>query len=106
MVMEVKPQAEKQRSPKLVTDSGIRVFSQPAISVFVDVSMIALQFSLESYTGLPSATIMLSKRQPLKHANPRLVTDSGMVMEGKLQPQKQPSPILVTEFGMEMEVKS
>ena len=45
----VKPvQLEKHHSPKLVTELGIFVFLQPAIIVFEEVSIIALQFSLES----------------------------------------------------------
>ena len=49
IVIEVKPvQPEKQRSPKLVTELGIVVFLQPAIIVFEEVTIIALQFSLES----------------------------------------------------------
>ena len=46
---EVKPvQPEKHQFPKLVTELGIVVFLQPAIIVFEEVSIIALQFSLES----------------------------------------------------------
>ena len=49
IVIEVKPlQPEKQELPKLVTELGIVVFLQPAIIVFEEVSIIALQFSLES----------------------------------------------------------
>ena len=49
IVIEVKPvQPEKHRSPKLVTELGIVVFLQPEIIVFEEVSIIALQFSLES----------------------------------------------------------
>ena len=49
IVIEVKPmQSPKQEPPKLVTELGIVVFLQPAIIVFEEVSIIALQFSLES----------------------------------------------------------
>ena len=49
MVMEVRPlQPEKALLPMLVTPSGIVVFLQPAISVFVAVSIIALQLLRES----------------------------------------------------------
>ena len=49
IVIEVKPvQPQKQPTPKLVTELGIVVFLQPAIIVFEEVSIIALQFSLES----------------------------------------------------------
>lgn len=50
IVIEVKSkQPEKAPIPMLVTELGISVFLQPAISVLVDVSIIALQLSLESY---------------------------------------------------------
>ena len=42
----------KQKYPKLLTDDGIIVLRHPAIMVLVFVSMIALQLSRESYTGL------------------------------------------------------
>ena len=49
IVIEVKPvQTAKQEPPKLVTELGIVVFLQPTIIVFEEVSIIALQFSLES----------------------------------------------------------
>lgn len=49
IVIEVKPvQSSKQETPKLVTELGIVVFLQPAIIVFEEVLIIALQFSLES----------------------------------------------------------
>ena len=49
IVIEVKPaQPLKHQVPKLVTELGIVVFLQPAIIVFEEVSIIALQFSLES----------------------------------------------------------
>ena len=48
-MIEVKPvQVLKQDDPQLVTEFGIVVFLQPATIVFVEVSIIALQFSLES----------------------------------------------------------
>ena len=49
MVIDVKPlQAEKATSPMPVTLLGMTVFLNPAISVLVAVSIIALQFSRES----------------------------------------------------------
>ena len=49
IVIEVKPvQPSKHQSPKLVKELGIVVFLQPTIIVFEEVSIIALQFSLES----------------------------------------------------------
>ena len=49
MVMEVRAeQPQKQYFPKTVTEEGIIVLAHPATRVFVAVSTIALQFSLES----------------------------------------------------------
>ena len=49
MVMEVRPlQLSKASSPILVTLFGMVVFWQPAIRVFVAVSIMALQLSRES----------------------------------------------------------
>ena len=83
MVMEDKLlQPPKQSSPKLVIELGIWLFLQPTISSFVKVLMMALQFSLESYTGLSSATIILSRPiHPKKHHLPKLVTEDGMLIE-------------------------
>ena len=47
--MDIKSvQPEKAEFPMLVTELGIVVFLQPEISVFDDVSIIALQLPLES----------------------------------------------------------
>ena len=59
MVMEVRlVQPEKALPPMLVTLLGIIVFWQPAIRVFVSVSIIALQLSRESYLVFPVSTLM------------------------------------------------
>ena len=92
IVMEVKLlQPEKHLSPKLVTELGIWLFLHPAINSLVEVRIIALQSSLESYTGLAASTTMRSRLlQSEKHLSPKLVTELGMVMEVKLlQPEKQ-----------------
>ena len=82
MVMEVRDEPEKQPSPKLVTEEGITVLAHPAIIVLLSVSIIALQFSLESYTGLASSTMMeVRDEQDWKHPFPNLVTEEGMVTE-------------------------
>jgi hypothetical protein len=61
-VMEVSSvQPKKARGPMADTDAGITVFLQPATRVLVAVSMMALQLFLESYTGLPAATVIDSK---------------------------------------------
>ena len=62
MVMEVKLlQSSKQEIPKLVTELGIWLFLHPATNSLVEVRIIALQSSLESYTGLAASTTMRSR---------------------------------------------
>ncbi len=64
----------------LVTELGIIVVLQPAISVLVALSMIALQLLRESYFGLLASTDIILK--PLQSSNavfPILVTELGMV---------------------------
>ena len=72
-----------------------------------EVFIIALQDSLESYTGLPSSTtIDVKPEQPSKALYPIYVTELGIVRDVKPeQPQKAPYPIDVTELGMVMDVK-
>ena len=86
MVMEVKLlQPSKHHAPKLVTELGIWLFLHPAINSLVEVRIIALQSSLESYTGLAASTTMRSRLlQSEKQKLPTLVTELGMVMEVKL----------------------
>ena len=68
MVTLVKPlHSSNAWLPILVTELGMIVFLQPLINVFVAVSIIALQFSRESYTELPLSTIMLVR--PLQPRN-------------------------------------
>ena len=76
--------------------------------MLLSVSIIALQFSLESYTGLASSTMMeVRDEQDWKHPFPNLVTEEGMVTEVRdLQPSKHCLPRLVTEDGMSMEVRA
>ena len=64
-----------------MTELDIIVFLQPLINVFVAVSIMALQFSRESYTELPLSTFMLVKPlQPENALEPIEVTELGMVM--------------------------
>ena len=57
MVIDVNPvQPQNARGPIDVTEFGIVEFLQPTISVFVAVSIIALQLLRESYTLLPLST--------------------------------------------------
>ena len=60
MVMFVRPeQPENAELPIVVTLDGMVVVLQPAISVLVEVSIIALQLSLLSYFEFPASTCML-----------------------------------------------
>ena len=91
----------------LVTLLGMIVFWQPAINVFVVVSIIALQLLRLSYFVFPFSTTMeVTLLQPEKAYCPMLVTLLGMVMEVKLlQYKKAAYPMLVMLLGMVMEVK-
>ena len=82
MVMLASPvQPSNAELPMLVTELGIVVFLQPQIKLFVSFSMMALQFSRESYTAFPASTVMLaSPVQPSNAELPMLVTELGMVM--------------------------
>ena len=89
-------------SPISVTPDGTFVFLQPAINVLLDVSMIALQFSLLSYTLLFSSTLILSRPlQPLNASTLISVTLSGIVILVRpLQPANAYNPISVTLSGI------
>ena len=96
----------------VVTLPGMIVALHPVIKVLVEVSMIALQFSRESYTGLlPSTTIEDRFGQPLNglpsHVPfPILVNPSGIVIVVRpVQPEKALFPMLVTPSGSVMDVK-
>ena len=108
MSMEVREEPEKHPSPKLVTEEGITVFIHPAIIVLLSVSIIALQLSRESYTGLFSSTMMEERAlQYSKQKFPNLVTEEGMSMEVReVQSLKHSTPRLVTDEGMSMEVRA
>ena len=82
MVTLVKPlQPSNAQSPISVTELGIIVFLHPLINLFVAVSIMALQFSRESYTELPLSTFILVKPLQLPNALlPIEVTELGMVM--------------------------
>jgi hypothetical protein len=59
MVIDVRPeQFMKADLPMLVTLLGIVVLLQPRIRVFVDVSIRALQLSLELYCGFSLSTVI------------------------------------------------
>ena len=81
MVMLVKAlQPENADHPMLVTESGITVFSLPAISVLSAVLMIALQLFLLSYTLLQALTAILADSHLENAPISMLVTDLGIVM--------------------------
>ena len=99
MVMEVRPvQPEKALLPIYVTLLGMFVFTHPAISVFVDVSIIALHASRESYLLFPlSTTRDVKPAQPEKTPVPIVVTLLGMKTDGRLaQPEKAELSMMVT----------
>ena len=82
MVTLVKPlQPLKALSPIEVTELGMVVFLQPASKVFVAVSIIALQLSLESYLELPLSTTIIDSKplQPEKAYLPMEVTELPMI---------------------------
>ena len=103
MVRDVKPeQPEKAESPIDVTPSGITVVLHPVINSLVEVFITALQDSLESYTGLPSSTIIdVKPEQSLKASSPIDVTELGMVRDVKPEQLSKASfPIDVTSSGI------
>jgi len=75
---------------------------QPAISELDDVSIIALQFSRESYFVFPSSTMMeVRPLQPEKADPPMLVTLLGIVTDLRpLQLEKVAYSMLVTLLGI------
>ena len=82
MVIDGEGHPLKAYSPILVTLLGMTVFWQPAIRVFVAVSIIALQFSRLSYTLFSFSTMMVVRfLQSLKRALPIFVTLLGIVIE-------------------------
>ena len=87
--------------------SGRTVDRHFAIKRLVEVSIIALQLSRESYTGLSGlTTIDSNEEQPLNAAYPIEVTPSGMTMDSKdSQNMNVLSPIEVTPSGMTMNSK-
>ena len=72
ITIEVKDEQLKKADPPIeVTLSGIIVVAQPTINLLVEVSIIALQLFLESYTLFPSSTIIEVKEiQRIKKCSP------------------------------------
>lgn len=106
IVMDIREQQPKNASsPIVVMVLGMMVRQQPAINLFVFVSMIALQSSLASYFLLFGATVRLVSPEHLeKTPLPIVVTESGIVTDVSPEhPEKAPSPIVVTESGIVMD---
>ena len=87
--MLLKLHSENAPFPILFTLLGINVFLQPPINLLVEVSIIALQLFLESYTVLFLSITILSNEPQLQNAfEPILVTLSGIVILVNEQPEK------------------
>ena len=61
-------QFENAMSPMLFTELGMVEFLHPTIRVFLDVLIIALQFSRLSYTKFPVSTLMLFRLEQEENA--------------------------------------
>ena len=85
-----------------VTPLGITVVLQPCVSVFVAVSIIALQLLRLSYFILLLSTAIEVRLEQSENApSPILVTLLGIVTEVRpVQPEKTLLPILVTLLGI------
>ncbi len=108
MVNDVKPlQPAKALLPIDVTFVGITVFLHPVINVLSAALIIALQLSRESYTVLPSSTIIdVKPLQTSKALRPIDVTLEGIVNDVKpLHSLKAHSPIDVTLEGIVTDFK-
>ena len=108
MLIEVKlEQPPNAWSAILQMSLGITVFTQPAIRVFVAVSIIALQSLRESYLGLFLSTVIEVKlEQPPKALIPILVTPSEILIEVKLEQLSNALlSMLVTPLGILIDVK-
>ena len=88
----------------LVTLSGITVFLQPKISLFVLVLITALLLFLLSYVWLYiSTTMLLIERQPANALSPMLVTPLPIVtLVSPVHPENAELPMLVTLSGIVM----
>ena len=107
MLIDVNRQPWNAWSPIFITELGIMVDLQPAIRVLEAVSIMALQFSRESYIVLPLSTNMeVREEQPLNAPVSMLLTELGMVREVREeQPLNALFPMLVTELGRVREVR-
>ena len=108
IVTEVRlEQPKKAFSPMEVTLLGMIVFLHPAINILLSFSIIALQFSRESYFVFPDATLIEDKllHEP-KALLPMEVTLFGIAMLVRPeQPSKASKPMVITLLGIVMLVK-
>ena len=106
IVILVSAQPRNANSPMLVTLLGITEFLHPETKVLVSVSMMALQLSRLSYTGLPCSMFMLVR---FGHASKAVflmyVTEEGMVMLVMPELLKAKFSMLSTAFGIAMSVR-
>ena len=97
----------KAKSPIEVTVSGITVFKLLLTNLFVVVSIMALQFSRESYTVCPASTFSSVKLVFLKGLFSMLVTVLGRVNDfNPGQKSKAPVPMVVNVLGRLILVRS
>ena len=89
----------------LVTLPGMTVLLQPDNNVLLDVSIMALQLSLESYMGLSSSTMIEVKLEqpsnvlPPKYVTSMLVTLVGILMEVKPEQKEYLQPVITQYFA-------
>ena len=103
MTMDVRLlQPQKALSPIQVTLLGITVLLQPYTSVFVPVSIMALQLSRLSYVVFPSSTMISSNaEQSAKILFPKDVTLFGILIDVRLlQPLNAYDSMAVTLLGI------
>ena len=86
MVNEVSLQHQNAASPMDLIVLGMIVFLQPATSVLVEVSIIALQLSRESYLVLPGSTTIDSRLSSANAPIPMDLIELGMLIDIKLHP--------------------
>ena len=71
IMMDVKEEhPKKQLLPKLVTEEKIIVFIHPKSIALVSVSIIAVQFFRESYTGLLASTTIDMREEQYAYLQP------------------------------------
>ena len=97
----VQPTKELHRE---VTLFGIMVLEHPTYRVFVAVSIIALQPSLESYLLLLLSTTIEVRYGQLSNAKEVIVTFSGIKTDDNFVPEKASMDIFLKVFGKAIDV--